>query len=73
MLHISGSRRERNIACTSRATNDLPSLVVDVEDQMARSVAKTLRVCSGWNRCTNVLYRGTEAVIAVTEQALILN
>ena len=42
--------------------DDPSSLAVDAEGQMGRFVTKTLRVCS----CTNILYLGTEAVVAVT-------
>ena len=46
--------------------DDPSSLAVDAEGQMARFVTKTLRVCSGIVVRTNVLYLGTEAVVAVT-------
>ena len=43
--------------------DDLLSLVVDAEGQTARSVTKTLRVCSG---LVVLMYVMTEAFIAVT-------
>ena len=46
--------------------NDLSSLVVDAEDQTARFVAKTYRVCSRLVVHVNVLDLGTEAVVDVT-------
>ena len=46
--------------------NDLSSLVVDAEDQMARFVAKTYRVYSRLVVHVNVLDLGTEAVVYVT-------
>ena len=42
--------------------DDLSSLAVNAEDQMARFVAKTLTVC---NRCTEL---GTEANVTATEK-----
>ena len=44
--------------------NNLLSLAIDPEGQMARFVA-TLTVDSS---CTNLLYLGTEAVVDVTEE-----
>ena len=46
--------------------NDLSSFAVDMEGQMARFVAKTMRVFSGLVVLTYILYLGTEAVVAVT-------
>ena len=46
MLCVSGSRRGE-YGLNYFSDNDLSSFVVDVGDQMARFVAKTLRVCSG--------------------------
>ena len=46
--------------------NDLSSLVVDAEDQMARFVAKTYIVCSRLVVRVNVLDLGTEAAVDVT-------
>ena len=45
-LCIYGSRRGKYGLSYSN-DNDVPSLAVDVEGQMARFVAKTLKVCSG--------------------------
>ena len=60
MLRVSASRRgEYGLSYLSE--DDPLALAVDAEDQMARFVIKTLRVCS----CTNVLYLETEAVVAV--------
>ena len=46
MLHVSGSRRGE-YGLSHLSDDDLSSLAVDAEGQMARFVAKTLRVCSG--------------------------
>ena len=50
MLHVSGSRRGK-YALSYSSDDDLSSLAVDVEGQMARFVTKTLKVCSElqWN------------------------
>ena len=45
MLHVSGSRKGEHALSYSR-DDDLSSLAVDVEGQMARFVTKTLRVYS---------------------------
>ena len=46
MLRVSRGRRgEYGLRCSSG--DDLSSLVVDVEGQMAKFVAETLRVCRG--------------------------
>ena len=46
MLCVSGSKREKYDLSYS-SDNDLSSLVKDAESQMARLVAKVLRVCNG--------------------------
>ena len=45
MLRVSGSRRGK-YALSYSSDNDLSSLAVDAEGQMARFVTKTLKVCS---------------------------
>ena len=43
-------------------------LVVDAEDQIARFVAKTFRMCSRLVVHANVLDLGTEAVVVLLEK-----
>ena len=50
---------------TARATMTYHILAVDVEGQMAKFVAETLRVCRGLDLLM-YLDLGTEAIIAVT-------
>ena len=60
MLRVSGTRRGE-YGLRHSSDKNLSSLAVDVEGQMARFGAKTLRLCSGL-----VVLMGTEAAVAVT-------
>ena len=50
------------------SSHDLSCLVVDAEDQIARFVAKTSRMCSRLVVHANVLDLGTEAVVVLLER-----
>ena len=62
--------QERGYGWSYLSNDNLSSLAVDVECQMAKFLAKTLRVCSGLVVLT---YLGTEAVVAAVTGVVSFN